>query len=121
MARMGRPAVQLRDFDPARGFRSEKEMAHYLAACLETGDMDLFFAALDDVMRAKGMAETSEKTGLGVNSLYKTFTAGRQPRFSTVVKIAHSLGVGIGFHPLAARRRKTARTGIRRFTAAASR
>ena len=121
MAENNHAPVQLRDFDPARGFRSEKEMAHYLAACLETGDMDLFFAALDDVIRAKGMAETSDKTGLGVNSLYKTFAHGRQPRFSTVVRIARSLGVGIGFHPLAPRKRKAAPTRARRLSAAASR
>jgi probable addiction module antidote protein len=39
------------------------------------------------------MTSVAEKTGLGRESLYKTFAPGAKPRYGTVVKILQSLGV----------------------------
>lgn len=88
----------VRPFDPAAYLNDENEMAQYLALCIEDGDMDLFFSALDDVIRARGIAEVSRLTGLGRESLYKTFRPERKPQFVTVLKVLEALGVGMGFH-----------------------
>ena len=68
MARNRKETVELYDWDPASDFRDEREMALFLADCFETGDMDLFFMALGDVLRAKKMIAASKKTGTGVRS-----------------------------------------------------
>ena len=39
------------------------------------------------------MSQIAADTGLGRESLYKTFQAGSKPRFETVMKVLHSLGV----------------------------
>ena len=87
-------------FDPAAGLDSVEEMAEYLSACLESGDMGVFMAAVGDVARAAGMGRVAGTTGLAFNSLYKTFSPGRKPQFDTVVKVLGALGVGVGFHAL---------------------
>ena len=102
----------LREWDPAEDFRDEEEMALYLAACLESGDMNVFLAALGDVIRAKEMAKTSKKTNVAA-SLYEAVASDSRPCFATIVKIAHSLGVGIDFYPLASRKRRAAPTRAR--------
>ena len=39
------------------------------------------------------MTEVAKKTGLGRESLYKTFRAGTQPKFETIVKVLDAFGV----------------------------
>ncbi len=49
--------------------------------------------ALGDVARAKGMTQVAKDAGLGRESLYKALAPGAKPRFETVMKVAHALGV----------------------------
>jgi probable addiction module antidote protein len=39
------------------------------------------------------MSSIAERTGLGRESLYKALAPGAKPRYDTVLKILHSLGV----------------------------
>jgi probable addiction module antidote protein len=39
------------------------------------------------------MTEIAKKTGLGRESLYKTFQAGTKPKFETIVKVLDAFGV----------------------------
>jgi probable addiction module antidote protein len=57
--------------------------------------MDELLGAIGNIAKAKGMAQIATDTGLGRESLYKTFQAGSKPRFETVMKVLHSLGVNI--------------------------
>jgi len=43
--------------------------------------------------RAKGMTQVAKDAGLGRVSLYKALAPGAKPRFETVMKVAHALGV----------------------------
>ena len=69
MAHSRKETVELYDWDPASDFRSDREMALYLLASIETGDTNLIIAALGDVIRAKGMAAAAKKAKSGARSL----------------------------------------------------
>ncbi|HIP52002.1 MAG TPA: putative addiction module antidote protein, partial [Campylobacterales bacterium] len=42
---------------------------------------------------AKGMTQIAKDTGLGRESLYKTFHTGAKPKFDTIVKVLNSFGI----------------------------
>jgi probable addiction module antidote protein len=54
---------------------------------------DVFLAAVGHVARARGMSAIAERDGLGRESLYKALAPGAKPRYDTVLKVLHSLGV----------------------------
>lgn len=93
-------SASLVPFDPVRYLTSEKAIAEYMTAILDTGDPDLFLLALSDVARAKGMAKVAKDAGLGRESLYKALTPGAKPRLDTIFKVARALGVKFSVHPM---------------------
>ena len=64
-------------------------------AALEDENPDVFLAAVGNVAKARGMSAIAERTGLGRESLYKAMAPGAKPRYDTVLKVLHSLGVKI--------------------------
>ena len=86
-------------FDAARYLDSEAAIAEYMSVVLEANDSDLLLLALGDVARAKGMAQVAKDAGLGRESLYKALAPGAKPRFETVMKVAHALGVKFTAQP----------------------
>ena len=80
-------------FDAVDYLDSEEMIAEYLAAALEDENPDVFLMAIGDVARARGMSTIAQSTGLGRESLYKAFSPGAKPRYDTVLKVLHSLGV----------------------------
>lgn len=85
--------LKVTDFDASVYLDSEEVIAEYLAAALEDGNPDVFLAAVGNVAKARGMAAIAEKSGLGRESLYKALAPGAKPRYETVMKVLHSLGV----------------------------
>lgn len=77
----------IRPFDVAEYLDNEEVIQAYLAEILRDGDQDELLQALNDIARARGMAELAKQTGLGRESLYKTLAKGSKPRFETIVKI----------------------------------
>jgi probable addiction module antidote protein len=84
---------KLLPFDAARYLNDDEAIAEYVSAVLETEDPDLLLLALSDIARAKGMAQIARDTGLGRESLYKALAPGAKPRFDTILKVAHALGI----------------------------
>jgi len=84
---------KLSTFDVAKYLDSNEVIAEYLSQILEDGDLDELLSAIGDIARAKGMTQIAKDTGLGRESLYKSFTAGARPRFDTIVKVLNSFGV----------------------------
>ncbi len=70
-----------------------EDVKNYLQAALEENDLDYFIDALGIVSKAKGMKQIAEQTGLGYQSLYKSFSKGKHPRFETVYKVINALGL----------------------------
>lgn len=87
-------------FDAADYLDDEETMAEYLTAALEDPNPDVFLAAVRDVARARGMAQLAKDTGLGRESLYKTLAPGAKPRYDTVLKLLHALGVRLSAIPI---------------------
>ena len=87
-------------FDAADYLTDEETIAEYLTAALEDPNPDLFLIAVRDVARARGMTQLAKDTGLGRESLYKALTPGAKPRYDTVMKIMHALGVKLTAAPI---------------------
>jgi probable addiction module antidote protein len=80
-------------FDAADYLDSEEVIAEYLTAALEDQNPYVFLSAIGDVAKARGMSFIAESSGLGRASLYKSLTPGAKPRYDTILKVLHSLGV----------------------------
>ncbi len=85
--------VELSNFDVAEYLDSKEIMAEYLSQVLADGDTDELLEALGHIAKAKGMSQIAKDTGLGRESLYKTFRKGTKPKFDTIIKVINSLGV----------------------------
>ena len=83
----------LTNFDIADYLDSKEAIAEYLSHVLADGDTDEFLTVLGHIARAKGMTDVAKKTGLGRESLYKTFQEGTKPKFETIVKVLDAFGV----------------------------
>lgn len=80
-------------FDAADYLDNEETIAEYLTAALEDPNPDVFLAALADVAKARGMSTIARGAGLGRESLYKALAPGAKPRYDTILRVLHSLGV----------------------------
>ncbi len=85
--------VKIKEFDPSAYLDNDEVIAEYLTAALEDSNPDVFLSAVGNVAKARGMTAIAESTGLGRESLYKAFAPGAKPRYDTVLKVLHSLGV----------------------------
>ena len=83
----------LTTFDVSQYLDSKETIAEYLSQVLADGNTDELLEAIGNIAKAKGMAQIASDTGLGRESLYKSFQAGSKPRFDTVLKVLSSLGV----------------------------
>jgi len=86
-------------FDAADYLDDEETIAEYLTAALEDPNPDVFLMAVRDVARARGMTQLAKDTGLGRESLYKALAPGAKPRYDTVLKLLHALGVKLSAAP----------------------
>lgn len=87
-------------FDAADYLDSEETIAEYLTAALEDSNPDVFLTAVRDVARARGMTQLAKDAGLGRESLYKALTPGAKPRYDTLLKLLHALGVKLTASPV---------------------
>ena len=88
------------EFDLADYLDSEEMIAEYLSQVLAEGDTDELLQAIGHVAKARGMSQIAKDTGLGRESLYKAFAPGAKPRFETVLKVMHALGVELHAQPV---------------------
>ncbi len=82
-------------YDVAEHLRTPQETAAYLDAWLDEAPDDAagIAKALGDIARAKGMSQVAKDAGLSRESLYRALSAGGNPSFATVLKVARALGV----------------------------
>jgi len=84
---------KLTNFDISQYLDSEEVIAEYLTQVLNDGNNEEFLEAIGYIAKAKGMSKIAKESGLGRESLYKSFTSGSKPRFETVMRVINSLGV----------------------------
>lgn len=90
---------KLAPFDAADYLDSEETIAEYLTAALEDPDPEMFLVAVRTVARARGMTQLAKDAGLGRESLYKALAPGAKPRYDTVLKLVHALGINLAAVP----------------------
>ena len=81
------------EFNVSEYLQTPEDVKNYLQAALDENDPEFFIDALGVVSRSKGMKQIAEQTGLGYQSLYKSFGSGKHPRFETVYKVVSALGL----------------------------
>lgn len=99
---MEQQMIETRPWDVAEHLETEEDMAAYLDAALEDGDLAVVMAALGDIARAKGMAQIAQDAGLGRESLYKALSTTGNPEFATVLKVVRALGLQFHVQPVQA-------------------
>jgi probable addiction module antidote protein len=91
-------------FDAADYLDDEETIAEYITAyitaALEDPNPDVFLTAVRDVARARGMAQLAKDAGVGRESLYKALTPGSKPRYDTMLKLLHALGIKLSASPV---------------------
>ncbi|MEA2100809.1 MAG: addiction module antidote protein [Campylobacterota bacterium] len=85
--------TKLTTFDVSQYLDSKEMIAEYLSQVLQDGDMNELLEAIGNIAKAKGMSQIAKDTGLGRESLYKTFSSDSKPRFETIMKVLDSFGV----------------------------
>ncbi len=90
-----------RPVDMAEQLRDEQDIAAYLTLVLEEGDPGELAHALGVIARARGMTQIAAEAGMGREALYKALRADASPRFETILKVMHALGLRLSVQPAA--------------------
>ena len=74
------------------------EIKQYIQAVFEdfqeNKNKESFYRSLAIIAKVHGgFAKISKETGLNRESLYKTLSSKRDPRFSTIIQILHAMGI----------------------------
>lgn len=91
--------ADLPEFDMAEHLDSDQAIAEYLTIVLEEKDPAEFAHALGTIARAKGMTEVARASGLAREALYKALRPTSQPRFDTIMRVVHAMGLQISVQP----------------------
>jgi probable addiction module antidote protein len=76
--------------------------AHYLTACLEDRDPDVFLLALRDVADAHGgLRQISRQTGLNRENLYRMLSKSGNPALRSLDSVLSSLGLRLAVQAIA--------------------
>ncbi len=82
-------------FNPFDYMETQEEINAFLRECLEDDDPNVFITALGHLVKRHGVSDVAEETGLSRESLYKTFNGKTQPKWSTVFKVTHAIGLNL--------------------------
>jgi probable addiction module antidote protein len=88
-------------FDVADHLDDEETISAYLSEALANPDPAMFLLAIKDITRARGMTQLAKDSGLGRESLYKALAPGSKPRYETIMKLLHGLGIKLNATPAA--------------------
>jgi probable addiction module antidote protein len=84
-------------FDPADFLDTKESQIELLADAVETGDSKYIANALGTIARARGMAKVAQETGLTRQALYRSLSETGDPRLTTLLRVAKSLGLKLTF------------------------
>ena len=84
-------------FDAADFLDTEELQIELLVDAVETGDAKYIANALGTIARAGGMARVAEEAGLTRQALYRSLSDKGDPRLTTLLGVAKSLGLKLTF------------------------
>ena len=86
-------------WDATDYLKTDDDIAEYLAAAFETGEVGDVTHALATIARARGMTETARNAGLARGSLYKAIGEGANPTLSTLLAVLGAMNVTLSAKP----------------------
>ncbi len=89
--------IKTTSFDPADFLDTQETQLELLADAVETGDARYIANALGAIARARGMARVAEEAGLTRQALYRSLSETGDPRLTTLLGVAKSLGLKLTF------------------------
>lgn len=89
--------LETKPYDPALFLRDDTIIQGYLQDAYDSDEPGRFLLALKTVAQVKGIAQISQSSGLGRQSLYKTLSEDAHPRWETIQKILKALDVKVQF------------------------
>jgi probable addiction module antidote protein len=94
--------ADLSEFDITEHLEDDQAIAEYLSIVLEENDPAALAQALGTAARARGMTEIAKASGIAREALYKALRPDAQPRFETINRVFHALGVKLVARPIKA-------------------
>lgn len=91
--------ADLPTFDMAEHLTDDQAISEYLTIVMEENDPAELAAALGIIARARGMTDIAAKSGLAREAIYKALRPNSQPRFETINRVCHALGVKLVAQP----------------------
>jgi probable addiction module antidote protein len=107
---MPRAAVKTESYreNLLESLRNAEEAAHYLSACLEDEDPQVFLLALRDVADAHGgIRALSRNARLNRESLYRMLSRSGNPSLDSLAAVLNAFGLRLAVQSLGPRRRKS--------------
>jgi len=83
--------------DPADFLDTKESQIELLADAIETGDSRYIANALGTIARARGMARVAQEAGITRQALYRSLSDKGDPRLTTLLGVAKSLGLKLSF------------------------
>jgi len=90
--------ITFEKWDLADDIKTKEDVIGILEAALEENDPDFLLSVIGDIARSKGMTQISRELNLNRKGLYKSFSAGGNPSFSTVMSVLDNLGFGVSVY-----------------------
>lgn len=94
--------IKLTPYDPVEFLKTDEDFAAYFDECakLDDGDGKMINAALNHIIRAKGLSNISRATGLSRQGLAKAFGESGNPELATFLKVLKSVGLKLSVTPI---------------------
>jgi probable addiction module antidote protein len=80
-------------FDIVDFIATPEDAVEYLKVVMEEGDSDQIRAALNNIVRARGVQSIAKETGLTRAAVYKALGEKGNPTLSTLLALTKALGV----------------------------
>lgn len=85
--------ADLAEFDVTEYLDDDQAIAEYITIVIEENDPAALAQALGTVARARGMTDIAKAAGMTREALYKALRADAKPRYETVLRVLHALGL----------------------------
>ena len=92
--------VKTTPFDAAVYLQDADSQRELLADAMESGDSRYIAVALGTIARARGMSKVAAESGVNRQALYRALSEDGDPRLTTLLGVAKSLGLKMTFEPV---------------------
>lgn len=80
--------------------KTTEDIAAYLSVAISQQDDAVLVHALNVIIQASGMSQIAKDSGISREALYKALRSDASPRFDTINRVCHALGVKLVVQPI---------------------